>query len=427
MDREHNDRGKVNPSSKVRALGAGGYDLGVPGITAKCVEDMYRSVGASPHFFDRLAIIALAVGILLGLYFGYEPGHYERGEMLYGPIGSAIGFVFGLAGGGAVGALIHWVLAWWFKPEEYALKMIRSGKLQSAVSAMNRTEKKIHLARKAGSLRFILEWLGLIRSDIPHDIHLANINGAKGIIAESAGDSQSALAFYLNALQNWSRHGFIIVSLLDLIIREEMTEFWEEAKEIAEKFVSQTRDTNMKRAVKEYLDTIDPGITSPSPTTDRGKIAESPSSYDKTIKADDIILCRLVENPGSQISNGMFIVQTFGTEKKIKLPPMPFQLLLTLGKALESSPSTDDEQRGWVSINELLQTLPWTTSSVTNSNVHKLVYKTRSLFAEHGIDRYILEENQNGCYRLNIPSEKLEIEMLESERHYGKYNRQYRK
>jgi hypothetical protein len=106
-----------------------------------------------------------------------------------------------------------------------------------------------------------------------------------------------------------------------------MTEFWEESREIAKKFVTQTRDANIKKAVKEYLDTMDAGITSPSPTTARRKIAESPSSYDKTIKAEDIILCRLVENPGSQISNGVLVVQTFGGEKRVKLPPMPFSVV----------------------------------------------------------------------------------------------------
>jgi hypothetical protein len=100
---------------------------------------------------------------------------------------------------------------------------------------------------------------------------------------------------------------------------------------------------------------------------------------------------------------------------------------MKLAEAIKTLPGSVHAQSGWVPINELLQTLPWTTSSVTNSNVHKLVYKTRSLLVEHGIDRLLLEENQNGCYRLNIPPEKIKIEKFKSALQYGEYDMQYRK
>ncbi len=66
---------------------------------------------------------------------------------------------------------------------------------------------------------------------------------------------------------------------------------------------------------------------------------------------------------------------------------------------------------GWTPINELMEKLPWTISSVTSQNVHKLVYKLRSDLKKSGIPREIIEENKNGYYRLGVKPDAISIKL----------------
>ena len=83
-----------------------------------------------------------------------------------------------------------------------------------------------------------------------------------------------------------------------------------------------------------------------------------------------------------------------------------------LAEGMGGDRSGEPEQMGWVSINDLLATLPWTTPNVTNSNVHKLVYKLRNTLEQHDMDRSFIEENLNGCYRICLPPERIQIERV---------------
>jgi len=91
---------------------------------------------------------------------------------------------------------------------------------------------------------------------------------------------------------------------------------------------------------------------------------------------------------------------------------MPFHFVLTLAEymKMQEKLNQDPSQTGWVTIQELLELLPWTTPYVTNTNVHKLVYKIRTQLSGAGLDRSLIEENLNGCYRLRIPPAQVTIE-----------------
>lgn len=413
--RKGDKRAGATPSAKGKAPGSARYDLGVPGLVAQCIEDLYRSTGTIVAPPDRLFVLSVVVGVLTGLFFGYLPG-----GLLYGIIGAALGVLFGAIGGTAVGALLRWGAGPWLRPEDLALRLTRTGRIRSASIAIRRAKRWVILDRNPLSrlANLFLSGLGIARNDLPPDIALANIAACEGIFAESVGDTQSAAEAYKKALGHWPRHGFVMMSLLDLIIREEMWEMTEEARELTEQFIKNARDKSLERAALEYIEILKPAPEAPEPPEKAApapplRIAEDLSPYQRPAQTKGMISCKLIENPGSQISNGLIVVRYTSEEKSFKLPPMPFQLMLMLAEAMRKSESgRDPAQIGWVSINDLLNSLPWTTSTVTNSNVHKLVYKTRNHLAAHEMDRNFIEENLNGCYRLSLPPENIEVERV---------------
>ena len=389
--------------------GTGRFDLGVPGLVVECIEALYHSTGAKVAQRDRLFYTSVIFGIVLGLIFGYE-----RHGMLYGPIGAALGVVFGAVGGSFAGLFLRTVCRPILKPEEEAIRQVRIGNLHKAGRAFRRAKKWIwrdrNVFERLASLA--LGPLGIVRADMPPEIAAANLAACEGILAESAGDMEEAINAYLRALEFWPRHTFVMASLMELIYRENMLDRASEVAKTAGRFIDRARDPRTAQAVKENLVLLEAALPSGEKAEDEGV----PHQEEAPVISPDFLPagphCRLVENPGSQMSNGSLILSHQGDEKILKLPTMPFHLVLALAETMKAGApeSRDAAQIGWVTIQELLDSLPWTTPYVTNSNVHKLVYKVRRQLDGAGIDRNLIEENMNGCYRLRVPPDRIVIE-----------------
>lgn len=386
--------------------GTARFDLGIPGLAAECVEAMYRSTGAAVSHKDRLPYVCVAVGVLLGIGFGFH-----RDGMLYGPIGAVIGVVFGLVGGIFVGLVLHVAVVPLIHPESYALKQIRIGNYLNASKSIRRAKALNRFGENIPEpiLKLILMPLGIWRSDLPPAVASANLTAWEGILAESVGDIEEAANSYMNALSSWAGHTFVLAGVLELIIREEMWDRASAATRSANKYLYRARDAKVIKTVKDHLKIIEKYLPIDAEPVRKGFAGDNKISGATPVKYLSI---RIVENPGSQISNGSLIIDDERGRKALKLAAMPFHLILILAESIliQSELGKDESQLGWVSIQSLLDNLPWTSSNVMNTNVHKLVYKVRSHLAKAGVDRGIVEDNQNGCYRLNVPPESITIE-----------------
>ncbi len=390
-------------------IGSGRFDLGVPGLVAECVEALYRSTGVPAVQRDRLPYAAVVVGVILGLGFGFHPD-----GMLYGPIGAALGVIFGAVGGVFAGLFLHFAARPILRPEAEALRQVRMGNFQNAGRTLRRAERWIWRDRNSFEriARLILPPLGIGRSDLPPEIAAANLVASEGILAESVGDVEEAMNSYLGALDLWPRHTFVLASLIELTMREKTWDRMEEVVNTADRFLERARDPRLVSTVKEHLQFLEAEEhKEKKPPEWKPKEEETPYVAQRLPASG--LQCRIVENPGSQISNGVLIVKHgVGDEKLLKLPAMPFHMVLILAEYMKSQDieGKDSAQMGWVTIQELLDKLPWTTPHVTNSNVHKLVYKVRTQLTRVGMDRNLIEENLNGCYRLRVSPKRVTIE-----------------
>ncbi len=393
--------------------GTGRYDLGVPGLVAECIEEMYHSTGVEVAQRDRLLPAGIIAGIILGFGFGFHPA-----GIIYGPIGAALGVIFGAAGGFVVGLALTTLGEPWLKPRAQMLRQVKKGNFRSALMSLGRAGFWIFRDRNPFErlTRLLVSPLGLGSPDLPPDIAAANLVAVEGVLAESVGDVEEAVNSYLAALHLWPRHTFVLASVMELLIREEIYDRLQEVVEAAHRYLDRARDPRLVRAVNDHLDSLKDSFQKREKRSEF-KMHEPEMAYLKERVEREQPSCNLVENPGSQITNGLLIVGSSGEEKTLKLAAMPFHLLLFLAEAMKESAhryGEDSSQAGWVSIQELLEKLPWTTPNVTNSNVHKLVYKVRNQIEDAGLDRNLVEENLNGCYRLSTPSEKIEIRRFDS-------------
>jgi len=393
--------------------GTGRYDLGVPGLVAECIENMYRSTGADPVPRDRLLPAAVITGVLMGFGFGFHPA-----GIIYGPIGAALGVIFGAAAGGLAGVALRKLGEPWLMPQARMLRQVRRGDFRSALRAVRRAgfwvfRDRNPLERLA---RLLVFPLGLGSPDLPPDIAAANLAAVEGVLAESVGDVEEATRAYLRALHLWPRHTFVLASLMELTIREETYDRLQEVVGAARRYLDRARDQRLVRAVDDHLEFLKKSFEHKQGRSEL-KAGEEEIPYMKEKAAKEQPSFNIVENPGSQITNGLLIIERSGDRKALKLAAMPFHLLLLLAESGKKAGAglVDPSQAGWVSIQELLEKLPWTTPNVTNSNVHKLVYKLRNQLESAGLERALIEENLNGCYRLGIPPQRIEIRKLASE------------
>ena len=382
------------------------FDLGIPGIVADCIEALYRSTGVSARRRDRLFQTSVIICVLIGLVAGFHGD-----GMLYGPIGAALGVIFGVVAGALIGLAVGFVGGPRLRPEAKALAQVRLGNYRNAAKYFRRSEMWIFDGRGffERAARIPLELTGISRSDLPPEIARANLSACEGILAESVGDIEEALNSYLKALDYWPRHTFILASAIDLVARERMFDRVGEVVEAAGEFVDAARDGRIVESVKGKMSRL--LETAGGEIGDGGRVCYNEGDYNIEKKPSVVKSFSLVENPGSEISNGTLFIDDGAGEKSLKLAAMPFHLLMALAESMSSKPEAtmDESQIGWVPINALLDKLPWTTAHVTNSNVHKLVYKVRTQMSRVGMNRSMLEENLNGCYRLNVDSDKISI------------------
>lgn len=336
--------------------------------------------------------------------------------MLFGIIGASMGTLFGAVGGLFAGIFIRITPLMAINPMAYAGKLILSNRPEKAkniiLSALDSHHKRLALKHMVYG---ILGKIFFIEGHyMPENMTASSYLVSAALISQFTDDRVEAARLYIDALEYWPANAFALNSLAELVELDELAGFKEQAAEALETFEVHASDT-----ARAQLDAkLVKGVDSSYKVKPMRRLIAAEKAVEYVRESSPSTrknYLRVIENPSRQVSNGEVeaMLEGAGTPVRVKLAAMQFQLILYLAEAMFKHAKSDIDfaQMGWVPIDELIEKLPWTVSVVTSNNVHKLVYKLRKDLENAGLAKKLIEENQNGFYRLQARPDELKIEL----------------
>jgi len=395
------------------------FNLDTPGRTLRTCEELFYWQGLELAVPRRLNYLVGGLCSLGGLASGLDPS-----GSLYGPVGGIIGASLGFAlGWFSVEALLRVGLG--RLSFSYSLRnLIRAGRYSLAgelCARFREKRKRLFKGRERIGGR-VLYWLSLGFDWIMGQYYpleekflLSIFYALEGILREAGGELEQAVELYQESLRLYPANAYCFYALVSL---------WEIRRDLKVDLglisecltaLEKSRSALARMVLGIYQSWLEEEIKSREPELEEERLSLKP--VERREKKEPGLefyktnyYLRLIENPGSPVPGGLLEVEN-DELVVIRLAPMPFQLAQYLAQAMkkEQEKKRHPDQQGWVSVQELVEKLPWTVGGVDASNVHKLVYKLRRAFRQAGVDENLIEYN-NGCYRLSTSPARIQIE-----------------
>ncbi len=395
------------------------FNLDTPGRTLRTCEELFYWQGLELAVPRRLNYLVGGLCSLGGLASGLDPS-----GSLYGPVGGIIGASLGFAlGWFSVEALLRVGLG--RLSFSYSLRnLIRAGRYSLAgelCARFREKRKRLFKGREQIGGR-VLYWLSLGFDWIMGQYYpleekflLSIFYALEGILREAGGELEQAVELYQESLRLYPANAYCFYALVSL---------WEIRRDLKVDLglisecltaLEKSRSALARMVLGIYQSWLEEEIKSREPELEEERVSIKP--VERREKKEPGLefyktnyYLRLIENPGGPVPGGLLEVENEEL-MVIRLAPMPFQLAQYLAQAMkkEQEKKRHPDQQGWVSVQELVEKLPWTVGGVDASNVHKLVYKLRRAFRQAGVDENLIEYN-NGCYRLSTSPARIQIE-----------------
>ena len=395
------------------------FNLDTPGRTLRTCEELFYWQGLELAVPRRLNYLVGGLCSLGGLASGLDPS-----GSLYGPVGGIIGASLGFAlGWFSVEALLRVGLG--RLSFSYSLRnLIRAGRYSLAgelCARFREKRKRLFKGRERIGGR-VLYWLSLGFDWIMGQYYpleekflLSIFYALEGILREAGGELEQAVELYQESLRLYPANAYCFYALVSL---------WEIRRDLKVDLglisecltaLEKSRSALARMVLGIYQSWLEEEIKSREPELEEERVSIKP--VERREKKEPGLefyktnyYLRLIENPGGPVPGGLLEVENEEL-MVIRLAPMPFQLAQYLAQTMkkEQEKKRHPDQQGWVSVQELVEKLPWTVGGVDASNVHKLVYKLRRAFRQAGVDENLIEYN-NGCYRLSTSPARIQIE-----------------
>ena len=395
------------------------FNLDTPGRTLRTCEELFYWQGLELAVPRRLNYLVGGLCSLGGLASGLDPS-----GSLYGPVGGIIGASLGFAlGWFSVEALLRVGLG--RLSFSYSLRnLIRAGRYSLAgelCARFREKRKRLFKGREQIGGR-VLYWLSLGFDWIMGQYYpleekflLSIFYALEGILREAGGELEQAVELYQESLRLYPANAYCFYALVSL---------WEIRRDLKVDLglisecltaLEKSRSALARMVLGIYQSWLEEEIKSREPELEEERVSIKP--VERREKKEPGLefyktnyYLRLIENPGGPVPGGLLEVENEEL-MVIRLAPMPFQLAQYLAQTMkkEQEKKRHPDQQGWVSVQELVEKLPWTVGGVDASNVHKLVYKLRRAFRQAGVDENLIEYN-NGCYRLSTSPARIQIE-----------------
>jgi len=392
------------------------FSFDTPEQLKRTCEDLFYWQGVELFARSRLHLILAGILSVVGFANGLDPAGY-----LYGPIGAVIGAGVGF-GVGWAGAEV--LLRVGLAKLSFSLnleRLIIAGRYREAGDLCKKFRERRERVFKENhriSSRLLKEvvlaydWIFAQHYSVNRDLFSALFLALEGILREANGDVERAVELYQESLKSIPNNAYIFYALVSLWEIHPEIDVDRKLVENCLDQLEQTRSALGKIVLGIYRKWLEDKLAEERVALEEGiqlkPVDQRAELKNKFYKTDYFI--RLIENPGSPVSSGLLEVED-EEMVVIRLAPMPFQLAHYLASAMkeELEKKRHPDQQGWVSVQELVEKLPWTVGEVDASNVHKLVYKLRKAFREAGVDENLIEYN-NGCYRISTHPSKIQIE-----------------
>jgi len=399
------------------------FDLSAPPQVRRTIESIFQATAdtAFPPF--QVLPYLYLLGALIGLAYGW--GGAGR---LYGPFGAVIGAAAGYSLARAAAFLLaRTLLTRWSLPHAIA-HAIASGRYSSALAQAERLWTLKIEADPARIARFrAFRYLIALRDFVlgqryraPAPVVAANLLGAVGLLRETLGQPQAALICYQRALSFFPDHPYLLYIALGLLEKHPHLE-----RDRAGLLESLRRCQRQRHSYARFIfifyhDLIRrlfPDLESLAPPpapADLDSKAETPGMVAASVSNPSASafspagFVRLIESLAEPIPSGLMVVEG-ETISVVRLAGMTYQFTLHLAKAIRAEVHLrhPPEQQGWVSAQELLETLPKIASGAGPETIEKLFHKLRQQLQEAGVKPELVERNPRGSYRLAVDPSKI--------------------
>ena len=402
------------------------FDLSTPFEVLRSVQNIFRHTGgeAVPPFIFLPYLHFL--GAFLGLAFGL--GGSGR---LYGPIGGIIGASLGycLARGG--GFLLTRLLLARLSLTHSLAHAISAGHYQAA---LDRVERLLTLKIETDPARIarFRSWRAGIRLrdlllaqyySMPFPVQAADLLGALGLIHEALSQPQAAMVRYQRALTFFPDHSFLVYLTLGLLERHPDLDFDRRVLLQSLRSIQRQRHHYVRFIFLLYHDLLlrlfpelrgqdqaSPPAPPQLPFSENSETALPSAPARAGVNSPNYSL-RLIENPGEPIQSGLLVVEGESV-CVVRLAPMLFQFVRYLAATMrqESHLPHFPEQRGWVSMPELVKNLPGLDAQADPDLIPRLATKLREQLKEAGVHQELLEQNPSGSFRLAAAPSQIVLE-----------------
>ena len=407
------------------------FDLSTPSQVRRTIESLFQTTGdaAFPPF--QVLSYLYGLGTLIGLAYGW--GGAGR---LYGPFGGLIGAGAGYGLARALSFLLaRTLLTRWSLPHALA-HALDSGRYVSALEQAERLwtlkmESDPAWIARFRALRHLIALRDFAlgqryRSPVP--VLAANLLGAAGLLRETLGEPQAALVCYQRGLSFFPEHPYLLYIALGLLEKHPHLE-WDRAALLESLRRCQRQRHSYARFIfifyQDLIRRLFPDLEAPArpaAAADRDSKAGKPApkvgasiSISPASAYPFTGFVRLIESLAEPIPSGLLVVEGEAISV-VRLAGMTYQFARRLAQVIRAEVHLGHppERQGWVSAQELLETLPPLASGAGPETIEKLFHKLRQQLQEAGVKPDLVDRNPRGSYRLAVDPSKIMLDPVSS-------------
>jgi hypothetical protein len=409
------------------------FDLSAPPQVRRTVESIFLAA-ADPAFppFQVLPYLDW-LGALIGLAYGW--GGAGR---LYGRFGAVIGAAAGYSLARAFGFLLARTLLIRLSLPHAIAHSIAAGRYSAALAQAERfwtlkmETDPARIARFRAS-RHLIALRDLIlgqRYRAPTALLAANLLGTQGLLRETLNQPEAALVYYQRALGFCPDHPYLPYVALGLLEKHPHLE-WDRAVLLESLRRIQRQRHSYARFIFIFYHDLIGRLFPEFETLPRPAVPASLDAKVETPEPREVApvsgppasaypgrcFVRLIESLTEPIPTGLMVVEG---EKisVVRLAGMTYQFARQLVKAAHAEVHLQHplEQQGWVSAQELIETLTPIASGAGPETIEKHFHKLQQLLQEAGVKPELIERDRRGCYRLFADPSKIMLDPAASGR-----------